>query len=437
MPSATNTFQPGEAWRPFDIAVVGGGIGGLAVSIALRRAGHKVTIYERADFAGEVGASISCAANGVKWLREWDVDIAKGDGVYLRQLINRDWESGEPVSVYDLNDYEEKWGHPYYMFHRQDMHKMLMDTALQEEGAGTPVKLIVNHKTVDLDTENGTITFHDGTKAQHEAVIGADGIGSNIRKLIGITVDKRPADSSCLHANVTTEQAVKLGLPDYSKDSAIEYWGGHHTFNKIVLSPCNSGTLLSYYCFFPREKGDFSEQKWDASSTVDDLLAPYPDLDKGVLGHLGIGQEIRPWRLWVHEPYSHWQKGVACIMGDAAHPMMPDQSQGACMAIEDSAALGLVFSKDFYPGSVQEALKLYERVRHPRATKVQAASARARENIHERIGFSDNTDNPLYKVKDENKKLTITEMNSYDMREDIRSKWPESWPAATNGVNGH
>lgn len=103
---------PGTNWKPFNIAVVGGGIGGVAVSIALRRAGHRVTIYERADYAGEVGASISCAANGMKWLREWDVDIAKGDGVYLRKLINRDWKTGEPVSVYDLGDYEEKWGNP-------------------------------------------------------------------------------------------------------------------------------------------------------------------------------------------------------------------------------------------------------------------------------------------------------------------------------------
>lgn len=58
-------MKAGTNWKPLDIAVVGGGIGGLAASIALRRAGHKVTIYERADFAGEVGASISCAANGM------------------------------------------------------------------------------------------------------------------------------------------------------------------------------------------------------------------------------------------------------------------------------------------------------------------------------------------------------------------------------------
>lgn len=66
--------------------------------------------------------------------------------------------------------------------------------------------------------------------------------------------------------------------------------------------------------------------------------------------------------------------------------MMPDQSQGACQAIEDSAALGLVFSKENFNGDIREALEVFEEVRKPRATKVQAASARARENINERIG---------------------------------------------------
>jgi hypothetical protein len=99
------------AWLPLSIAIVGGGIGGLAASISLRRAGHTVTIYERADFAGEVGASISCAANGTRWLHEWGVNVEMGDPVILRKLINRDWETGEAMNVFDLADYEEKWGH--------------------------------------------------------------------------------------------------------------------------------------------------------------------------------------------------------------------------------------------------------------------------------------------------------------------------------------
>ena len=291
------------------------------------------------------------------------------------------------MSVYDLADYEERWGYVYYMFHRQDMHAMLMDSAVGEQGKGTPVRLVCNHKTKEIDTNTGRITFSNGATATYDLIIGADGIGSMVRNAIGIYPEKRPADSSCLHANVSTEQAVKLGLVDYSQDSALEYWGGHHSVNKIVLSPCNSGSLLSYYCFFPRAKGDYAEQKWDADAPVEDLLAPYPDLDRQVFDHLAIGKEIRPWRLWVHDPYSHWSRGIVCVLGDAAHPMMPDQSQGACMAMEDAACLGLIFSEKYYRGDVQDALQLYERIRKPRATKVQEAAARARENIHERIGM--------------------------------------------------
>ncbi|KAL6244790.1 hypothetical protein RBB50_008318 [Rhinocladiella similis] len=403
-------------WRQLDIAVVGGGIGGQAAATSLRRQGHRVTIYERADFAGEVGASISCAANGTRWLEEWKVNIELGDPVVLKKLISRDWKTGEPVSVYDLADYKERWGYVYNMFHRQYMHKMLMDSALGEHGEGIPAKLIVNHKAVDVDVQAGEITFSNGEKVQHDVVIGADGIGSALRNVLGIKTIRKPATCTCLHTNVDTEKAVKLGLVDYSQNSALEYWGGYDTHFKIVLSPCNGGKLLSYYCFFPREAGDLRAQTWDQEASLDELLAPYPDLDRQVFKHLEIGYEIRPWRLWLHEPYPLWTKGVVALMGDAAHPMMPDQSQGACQAIEDSAALGLVFSKEHFNGDIQESLAVFEQVRKPRATKVQAASAKARENINERIGFSDNTNTAVYKVSDETSKLTIEEMNRYDMK---------------------
>ncbi|PNS21551.1 hypothetical protein CAC42_910 [Sphaceloma murrayae] len=412
-------------WRPLDIAVIGGGIGGLSAALSLRRSGHKVTIYERADFAGEVGASVSCAANGSKWLHEWEVDIEKGDPVILTKLINRSWSGGEPVSVFDLSDYKEKWGYEYYMFHRQYLHAVLL-TAATGPGKGHPARLVVNHKCRAIDLDTGAITFENGVSAQHEAIIGSDGIGSAVRKIIGIEPVKKPAPQSCLHANVDTATAVKMGLIDYSQNSALEYWGGHEDWNKIVLSPCNGGSLLSYYCFFPREKGDYSSQNWNSDATTEELLAPYPDLDKGVFKHLAIGQEVRPWKLWMHEPYPYWQKGLACVMGDAAHPMMPHQSQGACMAIEDAACVGIVFSEAHFNGDVREALEVYEKVRKVRATRVQSASIRAMFNIHERIGFTDNTDNPHYKVIDEGNKLTVAELNGYDMHKDVADKYAEA-----------
>ncbi|CAF3646584.1 unnamed protein product [Fusarium graminearum] len=411
-------------WKHLSVAVVGGGIGGMSVAIALRRAGHSVTIYERSDFAGEVGASVSCAANGTRWLHEWDVDVAKGDPVVLKKLINRDWKTGEPVSVYDLEDYEKRWGFVYNMFHRQYMHAMLKDTAMGEDGEGEPVKLLVKHKCTSIDIPNGTITFDNGVTVKHDLIVGADGIGSVVRGILGIHPEKKPSDQSCLHCNVTTEEAVKAGLVDYSQNSALEYWGGQEgKWDKIVLSPCNGGKLLSYYCFFPREQGDYTTQAWGSDSLpVEDLLKPYPQLDSQVLGHLAIGKEIQPWRLWVHQPYPYIHKGNVCLLGDAGHPMMPHQSQGACMAIEDAAALGILFSKRYFNGDIAQSLSVYEKVRLPRATRVQAAAAKAAYNINERIGFSVNKDVSTYKVENEKEVLTIEEMNTYDMYKDIEEK---------------
>lgn len=137
--------------------------------------------------------------------------------------------------------------------------------------------------------------------AQHDLVVGADGIGSIVRKIIGLNTEKRASDSSCLHANVRTEDTVRLGLVDYSQDSALEYWGGQEgKWDKIVLSPCNGGKLLSYYCFFPRTQGECINHAWGGENRpVEELLAPYPELDAQVKAHLARGTEIQPWRLWV------------------------------------------------------------------------------------------------------------------------------------------
>ncbi|THV96377.1 hypothetical protein D6D26_07095 [Aureobasidium pullulans] len=411
-------------WRKLDVGVIGGGIGGMCSAIALRRAGHDVTIYERSDFAGEVGASVSCAANGTRWLHEWGVDVAKGDPVVLKRLINRDWKTGEPVSEYSLDDYEERWGHVYNMFHRQYMHRMLMQTALGDNGEGAPARLIVNHKCKTIDLDSNTIAFENGVTATHDLVVGADGIGSVVRGVVGIYPERRIADQQCLHCNVMTEDAVAAGLVDYSKHEALEYWGGQEgKWDKIVLSPCNGGKLLSYYCFYARKADETVNQAWGAEDRpVSELLDHYPELDRQVFGHLGIGKEIQPWRLWIHDPYPYLNKQRVCLIGDAGHPMLPHQSQGACMAIEDAAALGILFSPAYFEGSVEKALAIYSTVRLPRATKVQRSAAKAAYNINERIGFSNNRHLPFYKVEDAKNVLTIEEMNAYDMYRDIEEK---------------
>lgn len=129
-----------------------------------------------------------------------------------------------------------------------------------------------------------------------------------------------------------------------------------------MYSPCRDGELNSFYCFHPREWSKAGNEGWNYNATVEELLAPYGDLDPQLLAIFKNSWDIKPWRLWVHQPYSHWQRGRACVMGDAAHPMMPDQSQGACQAIEDAAALGLIFSKAYsVTDDVRKGLELYRR----------------------------------------------------------------------------
>lgn len=160
---------------------------------------------------------------------------------------------------------------------------------------------------------------------------------------------------------------------------------------------------------------DLKKDGWSISATPEELAATYPDLDPRVRKLFLNAEDIKMWRLYIHEPYPYWQKGKVALLGDAAHPMLPDQSQGFCMAIEDAGALGYIFSDEFasiWQNDVGKGLELYEKARKERASRVQDASKKARTDLSERIGWSSSTDKPG--------KLTIEEVCGYDMLAHIR-----------------
>ncbi|CAF1672500.1 unnamed protein product, partial [Adineta ricciae] len=327
---------------PLKVAIIGCGIGGLSAAIALRRYGHEVTVYERAHFASEVGASISVAANGTKFLEEWGVDTVAGRSVILKKLIMRNWKDGTPNDVYDLSDYKEKWGYVYNMFHRIDLHEQL-----QIRAKALGVTIVVDHKAVDIDFLHRTVTFDTGKTISADLIIGADGVRSTVRRLIGIVAKTTPSTSACYRCIIPTSRVKKFGLKDFAPNSAIEFWGGFG-INKIVLAPCCAGEIVSFYCFYPASLNDQSEEGWNFSATPSMLIERFPDLDPDLLAIFEHCEDIKLWKLVIHEPYPYWVKGCTALLGDAAHPMMPDQSQGACMAIEDAAALGIIFSPKYW-----------------------------------------------------------------------------------------
>lgn len=412
-------------YQSLRVAIIGGGIGGMAAALALRRAGHHVSIFERRGFDVEVGASISCAANGTQWLHEWGVDVPAGRPVILQELTMRDWKSGEILNQYHLQDYEKEWGHVYNMFHRKDMHQILMDAATSADGIGQPCDLYIDHICEDVNPESGEIRFRNGQSVRADLVIGSDGIRSNVRKAIGVETHVKSAPQTCYRCNVAKEEVERLGL-EWASDPAIQFWGGvpaqvDSHYYKIVMSPCAGGDIVSFYCFMPTELTSHHEEGFvfDQVDPSEILAGRYDQLDENVRTLIANSVERKPWRLFLHEPYSHWYRSKACILGDAAHPMMPHQSQGACQAVEDAAALGIIFSSEYgYTHDVSAGLDLYEKIRKPRATRVQDASKRALENLNERIGFS-SLDAHDAMVAAKQGKLTVNEMNSYDMHQDI------------------
>ncbi|KAB8245302.1 hypothetical protein BDV35DRAFT_405914 [Aspergillus flavus] len=403
--------MPSRTDSPLNIAIIGAGLGGLSAAVALRRQGHSVTVYERYDFAGEVGASLSAASNGSRFLEQWGVDIKAAKPVILKRLIMHDWSTGEVKSEYGLGDYKSKFGTDYNNFHRIDIHKELLKSAFEEPGEGPKCTLKVNHKATALDAEAGIIQFENGASATADLIVAADGIRSSSRNLIGITPNFTMSTSCCYRCIIGADKLRSLGLDDYISNEAIEYWGGFG-IDKIVMSPCSNGEVVSCYCFYPAEYNELREDGWNISATPQQLVDTFPGLDPRMKKLMLNAEDIKMWRLYRHEPYPYWVKGKVCLLGDAAHPMMPDQSQGSCMAFEDAGALGLVFHRTFREQySVTEGLSLYEKLRKPRATRVQEASFRAREDLSERIGWSSSTDRPG--------KLTIEEVCGYDMRKHL------------------
>ncbi|KAF2488551.1 FAD/NAD(P)-binding domain-containing protein [Lophium mytilinum] len=401
-----------SGYRQLDIATIGSGLGGLSAALALRRAGHSVTLYERYDFAGEVGASLSVASNGSRWLLKWGLDVDAVKPVVLRNLIMHEWETGAVKKEYGLGDYKARFGSEYYNFHRIDMHQALLHTVQQADGIGSPCRVFTKHKALDVDAKTGTIKFENGITVTHDTIIAADGIRSQTRRSIGIEPKVEPSTSCCYRCIISADKLRELDLSEFITNDAIEFWGGFG-IDKIVLSGCHNNEVVSCYCFYPAAHNGLDKDGWNIGATPDELCDTFQNLDPRVRKLFKNADDIKMWRLYIHEEYPYWVKNRVALLGDAAHPMLPDQSQGFCMAIEDAAVLGELFKEGNFDGDVDQTLRYYEEVRKPRATRVQDASAKARTNLDERIGWSTGLERPG--------KLTIEEICEYDLAGHVSS----------------
>jgi 2-polyprenyl-6-methoxyphenol hydroxylase-like FAD-dependent oxidoreductase len=328
--------------------IVGAGIGGLASGAALQRAGWSVRIFERAAHARELGFALLLAPNAVASLRRLGVaePVIAGGSIMDAGEIRA--KAGRLLRRFDVKHSLHLLAHPPVVVLRPVMHGVLLDAVGQEN-------LALNSEARGFAIENGKAVLQlDGRNARGDVLIGADGIGSVIRRILH--PDESPPRPSGLWAvrGVAYEaEAHMAGV------SGAQYFG-RGTEGGIARASRNA---TYWYISVPaRLLGTASDPQAIARRCADD----FDDRFRAIVSPTRA-EDMRLDEIVDRDPIGQWGYGPVTLLGDAAHPMLPHAGQGAAQALEDAVALGRVLEKTV---DVDSALRGYERVRAKRTREI-------------------------------------------------------------------
>jgi salicylate hydroxylase len=351
----------GPRRRRHGIAVVGGGIGGLAAAAFLRRAGLAATVYEQASTLGEVGAGLVVAPNAARLLRRLPSEFAlERAGVVLETGWEfRRWADGSVLFAQQLGDAcARRYGEHTWTMHRADLLAVLR-SAIPDEA----VKLSRRCTGVSQDADGVTLTFSSGRPVRADVVVAADGIHSVLRD--HVTTASPPRESGlCAWRSLVPAAAA----PAFARRPVQTLWLGYR--HHLVHYPVSGGRLVNIVAFSPARADEV--ESWSAVGRVTDLAAEFAGWDPRLGKLIAAAERVGRWSVLDRPPLPRWVKGRIALLGDAAHPMLPFYAQGAGQALEDAAALAVCLATG--PWAPPAALARYERVRLPRATRVQEAS---------------------------------------------------------------
>jgi salicylate hydroxylase len=342
------------------VAIAGGGIGGLAAAVACRRAGCHVHLFEQAAEFAEVGAGIQLGPNATRMVDSW------GLGAALREvaaapgsLAVRGAIDDAQVAAMQLGaSFIERYGAPYLTVHRADMHALLLRAA-REAGAKLELNVHVS-----------------GTVPEADALVAADGVWSALRSQV--IDDGPPRATGHLAYRSLVSQSL---LPAHLRRDGITVWLAPRMH--IVAYPVRGGEQLNVVAIVEAASRGPAHD-WDQGGAAAELLAAMGPVCAPLCE---LVDAMPAWRLWaLHDraPLEGPQamaRGRVALLGDAAHPMLPYLAQGAAMAIEDAAELGNVLARAS-PDAVPQALQRYANARWRRCAQVQAHARRNARIFH-------------------------------------------------------
>ena len=318
------------------VAVIGGGIGGLSTALALAMQGASVVVFEQAERIAEVGAGIQITPNGARALDWLGLGKAFQDkGLKAEAVVPTDGLTGRAVTRFDLTRQQP----PYRFISRSALIDLLVD-GCRARG----VEIVLNHRATDLP--------------EADLVIGADGIRSATRGLLNGAAEAQFTGQVAWRATISAEappQARIWMLP------------GRH----VVTYPLPGGWLNIVAV---QERDAWAEEGWHHPDDPAHLRDAFADACGPLQALLMQVEAPMLWGLFQHPVAPVWVTDRVALVGDAAHPTLPFLAQGANLALEDAAVL----ARQLALHGLRDGLPRYQALRQPRVTRaIRAATANA------------------------------------------------------------
>jgi len=344
--------------KDLPIYVVGAGLGGVATALGLARKGRKVRIIEATPELGVIGYGIQLGPNVFPMFRRLGVEQAvlahahfPPDVLMLDALTAKDI-----VRVPAGESFRARFKDPYVAIHRVDLHGVLLDAAR----AMPNVEILPSTEFASYENlaDHVLIRTTDGRQFEAAAVIGADGIGSVVRRQMIGEEAPRPIGYVAHRTIVPMEQVSK----EIGRDEVI-LWGGPGFH--IVQYPLRNRTLFNIVAVFQTEN---LHERADEETYRRVLMETYASAHPLMHEMLAMMDLKRRWVIADRDPIRGWSDGRVVLLGDAAHPTLQSFAQGACMAIEDAVVLAECI--DMTKGDFGRAFKTYERARVLRTARI-------------------------------------------------------------------
>lgn len=348
---------------PEKALVIGGGIAGPALALALRRMDFDVDVFEARGPSIEAGAFFNLAPNGVNALKTLGVAHRLAEAGFHSDAMRFYNGRGKQIGELDSRDELARYGAANVMIKRGELHRIL-----REEAERHGVRFVFNKRLVGVES-NGQVaaSFDDGTTATGDLLFGCDGLHSRVRRLV---LPEAPSPAF-------------TGIIDC---------GGYAMLPPGTVTPCVQHMIFGKRAFFgyvARPDGEawwFSNVPWPAEPERGALEAVSDEAwrDRLRVQHthdpapvreiLGSGGPVAgKWPLYVMPPLPHWHRGRVCLLGDAAHAIPPHVGQGASLALEDVLVLAACLRD---AGEPRAAFASFQQQRQARVARIVAQARR-------------------------------------------------------------